>query len=163
MKGWPRSIWEKQIGHTDSPIEAAFLNAFCELSVGEGYEVERMSSALVGVITIEPQRWFGNYRADFLISYRWGKMIKRLVVECDGHEFHEKTKVQAWRDKKRDREIPHKVYRFTGSEIHASAKAKAQEILDVIVDFQSWASGWQHRRAVKDAAAVREGKAARGG
>jgi len=44
----------------------------------------------------------------------------KIAIECDGHEFHEKTKEQAQRDKERDRAflsvgIP--VARFTGSEI----------------------------------------------
>ncbi len=45
------------------------------------------------------------------------------VIECDGHDFHERTKEQAQRDKKRDRELQaagYKVFRFTGSEIWRS-------------------------------------------
>jgi hypothetical protein len=44
----------------------------------------------------------------------------RLAVEVDGHEFHEKTKEQAARDKRRDRELQQEgwnVFRFTGSEV----------------------------------------------
>jgi very-short-patch-repair endonuclease len=44
----------------------------------------------------------------------------RLAVEVDGHEFHEKTKDQAARDKRRDRELQQEgwnVFRFTGSEV----------------------------------------------
>lgn len=138
------------IGQTDSPIEAAFLDAFCDAAVEAGFDVARMSSAPAFVIQIEPQRWISHYRVDFLISYRYFGMTKRLVVECDGHAFHEKTKLQAWRDKKRERQIPHKIYRFTGAEIHACAELCASEILDKIIDFQSWASGVLHRRAVKE-------------
>ena len=45
----------------------------------------------------------------------------RLAVECDGHDFHERTKEQAARDRSRDRELQDAgvtIYRFTGSEIH---------------------------------------------
>lgn len=53
-----------------------------------------------------------------------------VVVECDGHEFHEKTKEQAARDKARDRAIQAcgiPVLRFTGSEIwHAPWKCADQ-------------------------------------
>jgi very-short-patch-repair endonuclease len=145
------SGWEAAIGRVDSPIEAAFIAAFCRLAAADGFAVARMSSEPAFVITVQPQRWFGVYRVDFLIEYRFFGMTKRIIVECDGHEFHERTKVQAWRDKRRDRELPHKVYRFTGSEIHANATACASEILDMIVDFQSWASVVLHRRAVKEA------------
>lgn len=135
-----RSIWEQRIGETESPIEGAFLAAFCEVAVEHGYEVKRMSSAPAWVIMIEPQRWFGVYRVDFLISYAFFGRRLEIVVECDGHEFHEKTKVQARRDKQRDRELQSlgpKVLRFTGSEIHASAAACASDVLDQIEDFQT--------------------------
>lgn len=44
-----------------------------------------------------------------------------LVVELDGHDFHERTKTQAQRDRSRDRAAVaegFRVVRFTGSEIH---------------------------------------------
>lgn len=44
-----------------------------------------------------------------------------MIVECDGHDFHEKTKKQAKHDKKRDRYLTsfgYTVFRFTGSEIY---------------------------------------------
>lgn len=154
------SKWEMTIGQTDSPIEAAFLDAFCELAVQGGFNVARMSSERAFVITVEPQRWINHYRVDFMISYDYFGMTKRLVVECDGHEFHERTKLQAWRDKKRDRQIPHKIYRFTGAEIHACVEVCASEILDKIVDFQSWASGVLYRRAVKETRRKAQGQAA---
>ena len=151
-----RSIWEQRIGQTDSPIETLFLDAFCDLAVKEGFEVSRMSSAPAFVIVVEPQRWIGNYRVDFLITYRYFGPVLQLVVECDGHEFHERTKAQARRDKKRDREIGPKVYRFTGSEIHASPEVCAYEMLDLVIDFQSNTSTWLYKKAVKEARARRK-------
>lgn len=135
-----RSVWEKNIGQTDSPIEAGFLNAFCELAVQDGYEVKRMSNAPAWVITAQPQRWFELYRVDFLISYAFFGRKLEIVVECDGHQFHEKTKEQVRRDKKRDRDLQSlglKVLRFAGSEIVASAQACASDVLDQIRDFQT--------------------------
>jgi uncharacterized protein DUF559 len=58
-----------------------------------------------------------------------------VVVECDGHDFHEKTKEQAARDKSRDRDMlaqGYRVLRFTGSEIHNRAEKCAMEI-DAII------------------------------
>jgi len=150
--------WAKQhgyIGHTDSPIESLFLNAFCELAIEDGFEVARVSSAPAFVIQIEPQCWINNYRVDFLISYRYFGPAIKFVVECDGHEFHEKTKFQASRDKKRDREIDPKVYRFTGSEINADPKRCAREMLNKIINFQSNSSAWLYKKACKDARACR--------
>ncbi len=63
-----------------------------------------------------------KYRVDFYIEYcdLYLKTTKGLIVECDGHEFHEKNKEQTAKDKKRDRTLQHKcpVFRFTGSEIY---------------------------------------------
>lgn len=70
---------------------------------------------------IFPQAWIGDYRVDFLILHDRGiDGIGGVIIECDGHEFHERTKEQAARDKARDRNIQergYKVLRFTGSEI----------------------------------------------
>lgn len=64
----------------------------------------------------------GVARVDFIFAHKnWrsGKVF-RLVVECDGHDFHERTKGQAERDRSRDRMFQEKgwgIFRFTGSEI----------------------------------------------
>jgi hypothetical protein len=59
------------------------------------------------------------YRIDVaIISDRWGV---RLAIECDGHDFHERTKEQAERDRVRDRALTESGWvclRYTGSEIH---------------------------------------------
>jgi len=57
-----------------------------------------------------------------------------LVVECDGHEFHEKTKKQAQYDRQRERAITaagYTVIRFTGSEIFKDPYKCADEICDL--------------------------------
>jgi Protein of unknown function (DUF559) len=58
-----------------------------------------------------------------------------VVVECDGHDFHERTVEQASRDRKRDRallklDIP--VLRFTGTDVVRSSAEVAEEIADFI-------------------------------
>lgn len=83
------------------------------------------------------QAEIGSYRVDFLIHdatlpFSLGKP-RWIVVECDGHDFHEKTKKQARRDKQRDRFLQargYRVLRFTGSEIWQDAERCADEILD---------------------------------
>lgn len=78
------------------------------------------------------QQPVGNYRADFLFSIldKDGSQ-KGLVVEVDGHDFHERTKAQAARDKARDRWMTsegYQVMRFTGSEVYANPFKCAQEV-----------------------------------
>ena len=59
----------------------------------------------------------------------------KLIVECDGYEFHDRTKQQAQRDKSRDRDLQSlgvPVF-FTGSEIWADPFKCATAALDQLV------------------------------
>lgn len=81
-----------------------------------------------------------QYRVDFLVVVHDKGGTRRLAVECDGHDYHEKTKEQAARDKKRDRDIlalgiP--TMRFTGSEIWKDPAACAEQIRDWACDMAS--------------------------
>jgi len=92
-----------------SPIEARMLSAF------QYYEMSP-----------ETQYAIGPYRADFAFPG------SKVVVECDGHEYHDRTKEQAAHDRKRDRYMQMDgwmVLRFTGAEIHADAVACAEDVL----------------------------------
>jgi very-short-patch-repair endonuclease len=104
----------------------------------------------VDAFWIQPR--IGKYRADFVFGriayvceFEKGpdgeddfnkpieilKKLPLIVVECDGHDFHERTKEQAQRDKSRDREMMamgFRVIRFTGSEIHRHPQRCAKEI-----------------------------------
>lgn len=78
----------------------------------------------------ETQDW--RYRVDFmLILGRRPAHRKCFAIECDGHEWHEKTKQQVARDKLRDRRlvldgiVP---IRFSGSEIHRAPVACSKYI-----------------------------------
>jgi len=76
-----------------------------------------------------PQVNIGKFRVDFLCLHftfdrQKGETVDKLVIECDGHDFHERTKIQAEKDRSRDREllsIGMPVMRFTGSEIWRDA------------------------------------------
>jgi very-short-patch-repair endonuclease len=135
-----RSTWERQLGKTDSPIEAEFLEAFCRAAGDHGYSVAKASRANEGTIIVVPQKQIDRYRVDFLITYPFFGTVIEIVAECDGHDFHEKTKVQASRDKRRDRDLQrlgYKVFRFTGSDIRGDARGCASDVLDAIMDFQT--------------------------
>ena len=137
-----RSKWERCIGETESPIEGLFLEALCMTAIEHGYEVyPRMKAAPVACsVIIEPQRWIDQYRVDFLVSYTFFGELLEIVVECDGHEFHERTKEQAKRDRQRDRSLQSlgmEVFRFTGSELVASPNLCAAEVVDEIESFQT--------------------------
>lgn len=79
-----------------------------------------------------PQYKIGHYRFDFALFFN-GK--EQLFIECDGHNFHERTKEQATRDRKKDRfvqGINFPILRFTGSEIYRDSYACASEIIDFV-------------------------------
>lgn len=89
------------------------------------------------VFVITPQAEVAGYRVDFLLWFARGRELRGIAVECDGHDFHEKTKDQAARDKKRDREINvagFPVIRFTGSEIFRDPVGCAEQIKDALDD-----------------------------
>lgn len=95
-------------------------------------------------LIIEPQKPVGPYTADFMIySESWSRedhcwyeppITPTVVVECDGYEFHEKTKEQASHDKRRDREMQRRgyvVFRFSGSDIFNGSDSCATEVLEM--------------------------------
>jgi very-short-patch-repair endonuclease len=78
-----------------------------------------------------------KYRADFHVVVSSKGEDYGFVVECDGHDFHEKTKEQARNDKKRDRDLMslgYTVIHFTGSEIFENPFMCANEVLDLITN-----------------------------
>lgn len=72
-------------------------------------------------LCITPQTKIGDFIVDFRLLYELpGVETKKIVIECDGHDFHEKTKEQATKDKRRDRELQKQGYsilRYSGSDI----------------------------------------------
>lgn len=79
----------------------------------------------------------GSYRVDFVFAKarHFDRPSKWIVIECDGHEFHDRTKEQAARDKSRDRYLSAeagKVLRFTGSEIFRDIAACWRDVNKVM-------------------------------
>jgi len=120
-----------------SPIEHALIATLDILLTLRGLDVRYARTPhdipIQGAF-IEPQAQIGNYRVDLLVGIFWPGSAPDLkdcvVIECDGHEWHEKTREQAARDKARDRYIQgevHKVIHFTGSEIFRSPGTCANE------------------------------------
>lgn len=82
-----------------------------------------------------------DWRVDFLIyAYAdWAREPsggvegrRKLIVECDGHDFHERTKEQAAKDRARDRWAQsngYEVFRFTGSELWRDPLGCADQVV----------------------------------
>lgn len=142
----------------ESPIEVRLLIAMrfmtCPIFFRENYDDRPLIQAQVAFsqdnflsrnpsegTEIFPQAQIGKYRADFLIVSKFvcGPTIHHVVVECDGHDFHEKTKEQAARDKARDRDMATlgcHVLRFTGSEIYRDADRCAAQVSEFLHELE---------------------------
>jgi very-short-patch-repair endonuclease len=99
--------------------------------------------------TVYSQRVVGTYRLDFALhveASQSGRVLSMWIgVECDGHEFHEKTKEQVARDKARDRYLTTqgiRLLRFSGSEIYRDNVGCAQQVMSLAATiYQEWAEG----------------------
>jgi len=85
-------------------------------------------------VWVEQQVELGDWRAGFVIHhYDWiCEKWRVVIVECDGHDFHERTKEQAARDRSRDRRASLSgfvVLRFTGSEIWKDPLGCAEQVM----------------------------------
>lgn len=133
----------------ESPIEQLFA-----LSLKDGVEQLRNSLYVFGAdcdVNFYPQKQIvvrdKKYRVDFVLSVTSSEQSKEYVVECDGHNFHEKTKEQAARDRERERRLMslgYTVIRFTGSEIWKDPSKCVRQLMDIVnSDFkinEAWAS-----------------------
>ncbi len=140
----------------DSPIERLFNLALslnlrhCDqeyfhglMRVFEGMSLEEYKALphAKNHIIIQVQQQLPNWRVDFLIHVYadWFREPtggtegwKQLIVECDGHDFHERTKEQAARDRERDRWAQLQgieVFRFTGSELWRDPLGCADQVI----------------------------------
>jgi very-short-patch-repair endonuclease len=133
-------LFDGALSIAESPIEKLLLASFLQPGCFTDIEWDRLNgrtelalaSGADGCLFVQ---WkFGEYTADFMLMSHFSETV-RVVVECDGHEFHERTKAQARHDKKRDRAMVAAgliVVRFTGSEIWADPEACREQAFDVL-------------------------------
>lgn len=133
--------FDEQMLRCESPIEELLAVAlwlrgnFADIS-GQGVntlESAKNASKVWEKAVLATQVSIEQYRVDLLAVEHYGddEPCTALAIECDGHDFHEKTKEQAARDKARDRALSAagvKVLRFTGSEIWKDADGCAAEV-----------------------------------
>jgi len=130
-----------------TPIENLFLyalDAYCEYHSCErepvliyrdrGELAADIAKEPFSGVCVEQQVELGDWRADFVIhEYDWTcEKWRSVIVECDGHDFHERTKEQAARDRSRDRRASLSgatVLRFTGSEIWNDPLGCAEQVM----------------------------------
>ena len=92
---------------------------------GSPAEEALLAGLLLADLEPTQQHRIGAHRVDFAF------LDKLLVVEVDGHAWHEKTQEQAQRDKARDRDLiaaRWRVVRFTAREVFADAVGCARQV-----------------------------------
>lgn len=135
---------------TESPIERRFVMAIARSGFISGIAAGSPGCATIAhetgpILYLEAQRPIRDpaedgeeFRLDFCLTAfsSLGAPCVNIGVEIDGHDFHEKTKEQVARDKRRDRAIltsgsVDAVMRFSGSEVHADARGCFAEVVSL--------------------------------
>ena len=91
-------------------------------------------------VLLYPQLKLGPYRADIFAVFEdcvggVTQLRRTMAIECDGHDYHERTKQQASADKARDRYMQahgHLVFRFSGADIWRDPIGCAREALGTL-------------------------------
>jgi very-short-patch-repair endonuclease len=126
------SLESKHEDYRDSPIERMFLCACDLLNLAEMQWFDFGSGAPCSAkALVFPQEKIANYRVDFLILGTGDFSGIDLVIECDGHNYHERDATVATRDRVRDRDLQamgYSVLRFTGRELFNRSFACASEV-----------------------------------
>ena len=132
--------YDSSLQDCESPIEQLLSMAIYKI----GLRHMKMFNPDIDVVeVIKQSKIYGtNYRVDFFIPvwYEKANRVKAFAVECDGHEFHEKTKEQVIKGNERDRELQAlgiMVLHFSGSEIVKNANRCAGKILEIIRDYKT--------------------------
>jgi len=138
---------ETWLGKETSPIESIMgmaLSIIHTVALDVYNDLNRMVYLVGGDSETDAYLWriqrqakIGKYKADFAVQCILCPG-KTLIVECDGHDFHEKTKQQAAHDKKRDRFMTvsgYGVLRFTGSEIYRDPIGCVREVVGYFAQF----------------------------
>lgn len=156
----------------ESKIEVAFLCAYlevlehkridggaldwiiCETLEGadKSHAIFEMYEGLefADVIVLQPK--VSGYRPDFVLWRILPPALStpRVIVECDGFDFHDRTKALAARDKQRDRQLQKtglQILRFTGSELWKNARTCAIEVFDFLSEAVERVQGTNSERS----------------
>ncbi len=136
-----------------SPIEEGMVHGFLILSMADpAFQFDGLWGFRPQTeyrVKIHVQHPIDQYRTDFalhLTAENAGRSLSEwFAIECDGYEFHHKTREQVTRDKARERAITaegFRVLRFSGTEIHHGLGDTLAEILTVINrTFCDWRDG----------------------
>ena len=130
----------------ESPIEQLFYTAFkaaLKLCCYPKHDADILNGKpCVYGMEITPQCRIQTYRVDFYIAWHGffpseTGCLKKVVVECDSQEWHERSERERRYEKRRDRELARlglHTFRFTGKEIKENPVKVAAEVLAYLCD-----------------------------
>lgn len=123
----------------ESPIEQMLTFAFEIIAFCRG----GLASGMYLIPQYEIDTGKRLCRADFVFDtnecespYTHFEKPFKLVIECDGHDFHEKTKAQVKKDNERDMAIKmagYDILHFSGSQIYNEPFKCAKSVIDYIL------------------------------
>jgi very-short-patch-repair endonuclease len=133
-------LYTRCLERHQSPIEDLFWIALATIAAAERIAVNPTPEFLPGTdpyyphgIYCWPQAKIGRFTVDFLLSTQHPK--SGVVVELDGHQFHDKNKHQRSYEKARDRFLVREGYQvlhFTGSDIVRDPYQAAHEVMELM-------------------------------
>lgn len=128
--------WMEEYTQCNSPIEKIFMLAFTIIKI---MRFDELPSDIFDVFTfpqLDIETNNHKYYVDFYIMLSFEDKEIGVVVECDGHEFHQKTKEQVTHDNEREYEIKkagYDVLRFSGSQIFNNPFKCANDVFDYLL------------------------------
>lgn len=128
--------WGEDYVSCKSPIEKIFFLAF---NIVRMFRSNEFPDYVVGISVFpqfEVETESKKYCADFYIVVEGYKDEIDIIVECDGHDFHEKTKKQVAYNNEREYAIKkagYDILRFSGSQIYENPFKCANDIFDYLL------------------------------
>lgn len=127
------------IRECESPIEQLFetaLRLVLQITENEAEFYHNGKEYVHSGVYWSSQYQVENYRADYFMSVNRINSIN-IIVELDGHRFHEMSEKQRRYEKKRDRFFQKRgfrVFRFTGAEVVANPFKPVIECVSFLLD-----------------------------
>lgn len=166
MKSAFRSLFRRFELACQSPIESMLLSATLQsesglrplgtmgtglvylVEVTETVDLHGASQRVVVYSQPEPDPDGERPKLHCDFGFRWiGQYSPTAYIELDGHDWHERTREQASRDRARDRRVLRaggNVLRYTGSDVFGDPCSVILDITDTLFALEDWIDIFVH-------------------
>ena len=130
QKIYPSVLYEK----IESPIEQIFITAFelyimfnkkKDIVLFSQKEIKASGKKYIVDFYFEEDEYVNKFNTD-----------KKIIIECDGYEFHQKTKEQVQKDNEREYNLKmagYEILRFSGTQIYNNPFKCAEDTYNYII------------------------------